>query len=971
MKKTFKAFLCCICAVALFSCEKETRIPGEGTVPEGYTLQTFTATGEAVITRTALSGANTVWSKNDQIKVILNDGTAVNAELTDGAGTATGTFAGMVPDGKTALYAVYPAAAYSSVDGTTVNVSVPADQTGTFSAGNIAVAKVGAENNMSFKNVTAFLVFQLKTGSEVTKVEVASVDGGALSGTVPVSCSGENPVPGTPGSTASTVSMTTSGAGTYYMTIVQPAANHTKGLKMTYYTGSYTETGVYYLNRNLPIAANNIYTLGEVETDKNYYVTVSGAGNHTGMDWSNAFSKDEMWKRVTLTSAQEADASTKAAKIAAIDGATFHLGHGTYNLAADPTLSFSDDVVTLTFKGGYPAAGGARDLASYRADFTGNDEHAVLNLRGKLDVTFDGIGFVHGYVTGDNVGSLDCNGTASGSDITVTMQDCLVDNNVNSSYSSHADEWAAGLVLVGVTSFTATNVTFSNNKSHSASAVFVKDSKSVFTNCTFSNNLAWYCAGAVYATATSGEIGAVKDITFNSCVFQNNQAETNDAGALYAKGGTVTINGGTFHNNSADQGGALEVGWGDVVIKGEARFLENEARLGGAIYNAGDFTPTLRISGDCEFNENHATGWAGAIHFKSKGILRVNDCSFTDNYSDGDSGALNIDNANAVCSFTNVTFTGNHADGDAGGVMWIAKGDYLFKNCSFANNYSADGKKGGGAIFAESSGTTKVLSCSFTGNHAKRGGAISAMNTSGSSFFIDACWFDGNYSHSEDAANKGTTISSEGTEKFCINNCSFNDNTYNTAGGNNGQGCDWIFINGNSIMTDLVISNCTLIGACRTNPTTLSTSGMELLYVMGLKTGSAFYCINNIIISTGKSSDDGMWVNGLTVNEYNNIYSSRGGSGTYTFNNYNNTMGKSLSDFGSLTWNATDHVYPWDGTGFSYTQISASAFATQLESGCSDFKTWLETEGLLNKDQLGNNRGEGSWVPGAYQTGAI
>ena len=212
-----------LCAAALFSCTKEmeqqAEITGDGTVPEGYTLQEFTAVCEETESKTALSGSNTVWGTGDQIKVVLSDGTAVNATLTAGAGTKQGEFRGLVPNGKTAKYAVYPASAYSSVSSSTVKVAIPSSQTGSFAASNIAVAKVdAASHNMSFKNVNAFLVFQLKSGTDVTRVEVTSVGGGNLAATVPVSCSG-TPTPGNAfsGTLSSTVSMTTSGGGIYYI----------------------------------------------------------------------------------------------------------------------------------------------------------------------------------------------------------------------------------------------------------------------------------------------------------------------------------------------------------------------------------------------------------------------------------------------------------------------------------------------------------------------------------------------------------------------------------------------------------------------------------------------------------------------------------------------------------------------------------------------------------------------------------
>ena len=236
MKRISRTIIFTLCIAALFSCvkeiEKEGETPGDEIVPEGYTLQTFKALSEE--TRTSISGGNTVWNAGDQIRVIFSDGSTSDPfTLTGGANTPTGEFQGLVPNGKTASYAVYPAAAYSSVSGSTVNVAIPASQPGTFAAGNIAVAKVGAGNSMAFKNVNAFLVFQLKSGTDVTRVEVTSVDGGALSGTVPVDCSGDAPTPGAPTSTASTVSMTTNGAGTYYMSVVpvsfgdNPAVKHT------------------------------------------------------------------------------------------------------------------------------------------------------------------------------------------------------------------------------------------------------------------------------------------------------------------------------------------------------------------------------------------------------------------------------------------------------------------------------------------------------------------------------------------------------------------------------------------------------------------------------------------------------------------------------------------------------------------------------------------------------------------------
>ena len=146
-----------LCSTALLSCAQELE-PGIGNsdeivIPEGYVLETFSAVSEQ--TKTSIFSGNTVWNKEDKILVLYTDGTASDPfALTEGEGTTAGKFQGLVPEGKTASYAIYPHDVYSSVSESTVNVTIASEQPGTFAAGNIAVAKVEEENNMSFRNVT-------------------------------------------------------------------------------------------------------------------------------------------------------------------------------------------------------------------------------------------------------------------------------------------------------------------------------------------------------------------------------------------------------------------------------------------------------------------------------------------------------------------------------------------------------------------------------------------------------------------------------------------------------------------------------------------------------------------------------------------------------------------------------------------------------------------------------------------------
>ena len=461
MKKYLNILICAALAVASLSCEKEKNAPeaaGEGLVPPGYTMETLV--GKSEQTKTTIDNGATLWAEGDQIKVICSDNSASDFSLEEGAGFSTGKFRGPVPEGKTALYAVYPASLYSSVDGTTVKVTIPAEQNGLFGAGNIAVAKVGADQNMSFKNCNAFISFTIP--ADITKVVISSVSGASLGGTLSVSCSGDVPTAGALESGVSSITTTFPNAngGTYYISVA-PGVNHPKGFLLTYYKGD-AVSGTYYLNKNITTVANSNITMGTVEAEGNYYVTVSGAGSKNGMSWENAFSAEQMWKKLHLAGTDDA---TDDAKLAAIDGATFHMASGSYDFGTDPSLSFSEaEPVTLTFKGGYNASTGARNLENNHTDFTAAAGYSALQLSGKMNITMDGIRITGNSVDGNKRAALE----STGSGVAITMIDCEVSDNSNATDSEKA---GAGIVLAGGT-LTATRVTFSNNTAYTAPAIY-------------------------------------------------------------------------------------------------------------------------------------------------------------------------------------------------------------------------------------------------------------------------------------------------------------------------------------------------------------------------------------------------------------------------------------------------------------------------------------------------------------------
>ena len=740
MKKIFKSILCTLGALAVFSCAvDELNAPAPIEVPDGYTLMRFTANAD--VTKTAIDNGHTVWSEGDQINIFWDNGHSITqASLTGGAGTASGTFEAVVPEDAVITCAIYPIYVEANVEGSNVTLPFRADQEGTFSAGNMAVAKVGEGNVLNFYNVNSFIAVQL-TSSDITKIEVESVGGGALVGNLPVNFAGDEPVFGDIESASSSVTMSAGAAGVYYISVLSGVA-HDGGLLLKYYKGEEV-SGTYMLDKEITTQRSHILQLGEFEPNGEYFVTVEGAGRHTGLSWADAFSNDEM-KDLLINVADN------PAKAAAADGATYYMAGGTYDFGDNPRLEFNEtEAVTLTIKGGYNASTGERNLEANPTIFTGARDdnadpvtgHICLKVRGNMHITLDGLHFENGLTSQDKGGALNC----ANETLYVTLVDCVIDNNKNK--VDGADKNGAGLYIEAVAGFEATRVSITNNTCLHAPALYVynmpADIPVVFNDCLFEHNYASSWGGLARIRVGS------PNCVFNSCTFNENSAN-GDSGGIVQNDGTMTFNNCTFtKNTSSGNGGAITMnGDGETCIIKGGTFSENAAKLGGAIFTpANTKVNTVTISDNCTFSKNYAIsgGWGGAIHFKSAGTLTVTDCTFSENYStDGDSGAFNADNANATYTFARVNFTGNHADGDHGGVMWISDGTFSFTKCLFKGNYTANS---GGVAYIEKTGNYSFSGCEFQGNYAankdKYGGAVYSVSTNPVVF--ENCSFSGNH----------------------------------------------------------------------------------------------------------------------------------------------------------------------------------------------------------------------------------
>lgn len=1031
MKHVFRLMMCAAIAAALCSCEKKefNEPTGDINVPEGYHIQEFSARSEATKTNRDDNGS-TVWSPDDRITVFWDSGNC-SADCVSGEDSGTARFRSIIPDGTTVIYAAYPEAINAEVSVATdeIEVEIGSEQPGSFSAGNISVAKADGDV-LNFFNVNAFLCFEIP-GDDITKVVAESVSGAALAGKQVVSFAGENPALGAQSNPASSITMSVNGGGKYYMSIL-PGVQHASGILLKYYKGD-DVSGTYYLDKDITTVRNKIYAFGEFEPDGNYYVTVSGAGNKNGLNWDDAMDVVKLADLLTIPS----DAAPLAAKIAALDGATIHLGAGTFDLGDMVTLAFPDasDPITLTFEG----------TASTQTVISGNGTHRLFEFGDKFKASFTDIVFDRGRGKDSKKAPIVAN---EGADL--SFANCKFTNCVNQLEDESAYKTGGCFYAYNGTTLSFDNCEFAGNTG-SYAATLAPYGKTTIKNCSFHDNLGSNGPGsAIYidhedvdCSVIDSEIkdnkvigqdgGAVVvahgSITMNGCTLEGNTIvntsnKVDKRGAalrLVSSGATAKLVNCTVKDNNAKWGGAINIPAGTSLEIEGGTYQENYANTGGCFLVTGDgalsmtgalvkgnyaknteggFGGALRQEGygkitlkECTFEENYTlydgteNVFGGAVSIydgQSDAVVIIDGCTFKGNYSvAGGAPALSYQSGSSgdktgYMKVSNTLFEGNHCDyngtnnsnyGRFGGAVRLGHDTTpsYFDDCTFVGNYTKTASSEvmstyGGAVTFYADGDAYFNNCHFENNRATRGGAISAMKATESGLYLNGCSFSGNWISYE----RGTAIYLNKVKTFCMNNCSFADDTYTLVTSGDDVGC-WVWLE--EILDGCVVSNCSLIGSCRTADLALLGSGdRELFFANKAASNKHYYLINNIIVAG--TDNISWWINQNNspseIYNYNTIYSTKQGSSPY--NGSNDVAGKASSDFGALAWDSSKHVWSWNGTlAGGYTPITAADFADKLNSANPAFKAWLEEKGVLNKDQLGNDRGTGAWWPGAYQ----
>ncbi|MDH4238283.1 MAG: right-handed parallel beta-helix repeat-containing protein [Phycisphaerae bacterium] len=343
----------------------------------------------------------------------------------------------------------------------------------------------------------------------------------------------------------------------------------------------------------------------------------------------------------------------------------------------------------------------------------------------------------------------------------------------------------------------------------SGAAVFNRDGSPTFRNCLFEDNVAFgpdaSCAGAGVCNINSNPLltncvfkanvttgfdseyfgGAMANYNSNptllDCSFIDNRADYSCGGAIYNDESSLSLTGCTFRGNRADDFGggmynsrseselrecefienvAAFAGGGMYNYDSNSRvtncnFAENFAANGGAICISGDFSGTFT---DCVFENNTAASEGGAILHKGFGgesnIIR---CEFRNGSAERGGAIYNIYESLILSECILVCNQAEYA-----GAAIYTDGDITLTNCLLANNHA---QVLGGAL-ANAMNTSKSINCTFVGNSASYGGAISS-GIECDTTTINSIFWDNTAQTGSQIATTGAHYSSRLTVSYC------------------------------------------------------------------------------------------------------------------------------------------------------------------------------------------------------------
>ena len=551
-------------ALVAMSCAKELTDNQEAAGNDNVVYKTITF--ESVATKTTLdetTGA-VAWEEGDQISIYYIDaeGKAAEAVATTQSAGASAVFTAQIPeaDNPTEYYAAYPkGSGRLTIKETTDEATQEATKTvsfavyiaphkcdGTFKSANYAAAYTVAGDAMAlaFKNAVGLVKVTLPEGGvfkhdgkdyKVSGVYLRGINGADTNiGNMPVviednAITGFGTPDGVKNIPLENLSKAAIEAGYAYL----PTApcNWTNGICVRYLSADATIPAVLSQEKSISIERGHVLSLPDVSSMVvfDYYVSTDGEGDGTSSD-----------KPMNITKMQEmftAGGATMAACYK-LDGTTFHLADGTYELPSTFTIPASSNstVYTVTIEG---------DNA--KAILDGGSKATVIKVGQYIHLNLKGLKIANGKASKGAGLYLDWTDKATDEKCIVDCKGCHFLNNdaTNLSAALFADDAAAG----GLARFDACYFE-SNGYSASKGSVLATNGNTafMFNKCYFRDNAGPSQSSIKASNGIIFNVGSSK--IFNTRLALNNCTINSGNFKAASNGAAVTSTGYTVISNS-------------------------------------------------------------------------------------------------------------------------------------------------------------------------------------------------------------------------------------------------------------------------------------------------------------------------------------------------------------------------------------------------------------------------------------
>lgn len=343
----------------------------------------------------------------------------------------------------------------------------------------------------------------------------------------------------------------------------------------------------------------------------------------------------------------------------------------------------------------------------------------------------------------------------------------LVNGNVSIVSCDFTDNFAkyasGGAVYLCYCNARVENSNFNNNKADNDAGALLADAGEVsLINCSFTNNIAAWNGGAV--SLVNGNF-TVMDCRFNSNTVNSNSF-VSYGGAIKLSNANADVISCSFTDNYVNAsydayGGAVSCDESEVSLQ-YCNFTSNRASQGSCIYSSKSKIDVLKSN----FMNNNAD-FAGTV-YSAEGNLTITDSDFIENFANSNGGAVYSIDGNLTVKDTD--FIENFAN-SGGGAIYLYNSNADFIGSTFTNNsVNLDYNAYGGAVYSANSKTT-LKDSTFKNNTAFNGAAVYGCDAIG-------CTFEDNYATGTAAAIYGDNNFAENC-RF-IRNTAFGDNpTYN------------------------------------------------------------------------------------------------------------------------------------------------------------------------------------------------